>query len=62
MIEKLKKIELKLKEIVVVKQDEHGPESRLVAYYEETVKILEFRAGLSQGITTGAGPYKGKQM
>lgn len=46
--------------MTVEMQEDHGPHTRLVAFYDDTLKTLEFKAGLSQGLTTGVGPYKGK--
>jgi len=55
-------IESQAKRLTQDVQDEHGGHTRLIAYYEDTLKTLEFKSGLSQGLTTGAGPYKGKQF
>lgn len=41
-------------------QDDLGFQTRLVTFFDEQVKAIEFKEGLSQGLTTSAGPYKGK--
>lgn len=62
ILEKSRQIDRSSREMAQEVQEDHGPHTRLVAFYDDTLKTLEFKAGLSQGLTTGAGPYRGKQI
>lgn len=42
-------------------QDEY-PGSKIVFFYDETIKTNEFKAGLVSGTTNPSGPYKGKPL